>query len=395
MGQGSGKRAAGPLDLIHIDLIIDSSYVTEYTYILVLVDDYSKYVHVQPLLWKSHTFVQLKRIILFLETQMDRTLKAIQSDQGTEWRNNKALEWTLGKGIEWQTTVGSLGEKMQTLLIQRNLPKSFWPYVIWAAAFKMNLTPNIDREFPYQLMFRKSLEHFICLMHVFGCLAWVNVPKAKRHNKKLDQRAVPAIFIGYSLERKGWLFYSPEYKWKPVNIQLPPVPNNEEDLANLGYMEEDLFDKGDQDPLNEYMSMETTLREGKHKELRYKAQTSFGLVMTGLKKEKRNLNPTVREALAGEDKRFWEVSGVSRLKPSNASVMMTPRSGVSVDDDEVDDIGVKVRLMNVDDNEVDGVGDKVGGINTSVHDPGPQWTTAFGSIYIRTANLLWAPSDVR
>ncbi|KAJ1570769.1 hypothetical protein NDA11_003714 [Ustilago hordei] len=51
------------------------------------------------------------------------------------------------------------------------------------------------------------------------------------------------------------------------------------------------------------------------------------------------------------------VSGVSRLKPR--SVMMTPRSGVSVDDDEVD-----------------GVGDK--------------WTTAFSSIYIQTADLLWA-----
>ncbi|SOV06465.1 uncharacterized protein UDID_17476 [Ustilago sp. UG-2017a] len=48
---------------------------------------------------------------------------------------------------------------------------------------------------------------------------------------------------------------------------------------------------------------------------------------------------------------------------------MTPRSGVGVDDDEVD-----------------GVGDKV--------IPGPQWTTAFGSIYIQTANLLWAPSDI-
>ncbi|KAJ1576366.1 hypothetical protein NDA12_002833 [Ustilago hordei] len=74
---------------------------------------------------------------------------------------------------------------------------------------------------------------------------------------------------------------------------------------------------------------------------------------------------------------LWYMSGVSRLKP---------RSGVSVDDDEVD-----------------GVGDKVGGVNTSVQCvdlmleviPGPQWTTAFGSIYIRTANLLWAPSDVR
>ena len=75
-------------------------------------------------------------------------------------------------------------------------------------------------------------------------------------------------------------------------------------------------------------------------------------------------------------------------------VVVTPKSGVSVGDGEVDGVG---------DGEVDGVGDKVGGVNTSVQCvdlmleviPGPQWTTAFGSILIRTANLLWAPSDVR
>ena len=57
--------------------------------------------------------------------------------------------------------------------------------------------------------------------------------------------------------------------------------------------------------------------------------------------------------------------------------MITPRSGVSVDDDEVVGVG-------------DG---EVGGVNTSVQCvdllleviPRPQWTTAFGSIYIRTA----------
>ncbi|UTT94807.1 hypothetical protein NDA17_002836 [Ustilago hordei] len=95
---------------------------------------------------------------------------------------------------------------------------------------------------------------------------------------------------------------------------------------------------------------------------------------------------------------------------------MTPRSGVGVDDDEVDGVGDEIgdvddnevdgvddKVGGVDDNEVDGVGDKVGGVNTSIQCvdlmleviPGPQWTTAFGSIYIRTANLLWAPSDVR
>ncbi|KAJ1576869.1 hypothetical protein NDA15_001802 [Ustilago hordei] len=91
----------------------------------------------------------------------------------------------------------------------------------------------------------------------------------------------------------------------------------------------------------------------------------------------------------------------SSLGTININVMMTPRSGVSVDDDEVDGVGDEIG--DVDDNEVDGVGDKVGGVNTSVQCvdlmleviPGPQWTTAFGSIYIRTANLLWAPSDVR
>ncbi|KAJ1587499.1 hypothetical protein NDA15_006135 [Ustilago hordei] len=90
-----------------------------------------------------------------------------------------------------------------------------------------------------------------------------------------------------------------------------------------------------------------------------------------------------------------------QLGTININVMMTPRSGVSVDDDEVDGVGDEIG--DVDDNEVDGVGDKVGGINTSVQCvdlmleviPRPQWTTAFGSILIRTANLLWAPSDVR
>ncbi|KAJ1045367.1 hypothetical protein NDA10_006306 [Ustilago hordei] len=109
----------------------------------------------------------------------------------------------------------------------------------------------------------------------------------------------------------------------------------------------------------------------------------------------------------GEGAVYRELASVRGLAPEtqlgtiNINVMMTPRSGVSVDDDEVD--GVSDEIGDVGDNEVDGVGDKVGGVNTSVQCvdlmleviPGPQWTTAFGSIYIRTANLLWAPSDIR
>ncbi|SOV06479.1 uncharacterized protein UDID_17481 [Ustilago sp. UG-2017a] len=196
----------------------------------------------------------------------------------------------------------SLGEKMRTLLIQRNLPKSFWPYTIWAAAFKMNLTPNVDREFPYQLMFRKSPEHFICLMHVFGCLAWVNVPKAKRHNKKLDQRAVPAIFIGYSLERKGWLFYSPDYSPNIFWSNSGGVHGNSM-LVRPNRME-----------ASEHSTASNNLERRGTQGAKVRSTDFFGLVTTGLKKKERNLKPTIREALAGEDKRFWEEAMHKELK---------------------------------------------------------------------------------
>ncbi|SYW81885.1 uncharacterized protein UHO2_00389 [Ustilago hordei] len=54
---------------------------------------------------------------------------------------------------------------------------------------------------------------------------------------------------------------------------------------------------------------------------------------------------------------------VQQLSSCAMAVMMTPRSGVSVDDDEVDGVGDKVDGVG---DKVDGVGDKVGGINTSV-----------------------------
>ncbi|SOV02272.1 uncharacterized protein UDID_19164 [Ustilago sp. UG-2017a] len=77
------------------------------------------------------------------------------------------------------------------------------------------------------------------------------------------------------------------------------------------------------------------------------------------------VQPQVSADLCGHSVQRW--LGTISI---DTKVKMTPRSGVSADGNEVDDVGDEVI-------------------------PGPQWTTAFGSIYIRTANLLWAPSDVR
>ncbi|KAJ1578410.1 hypothetical protein NDA11_005594 [Ustilago hordei] len=227
---------------------------------------------------------------------------------------------------------------MRTLLMQRRLPKKFWPYAIRAAAFKINLTPSVDNEFPYQAMFGKSPERALKLLRVFGCLAWVNIPKVKRDNKKLDQRAVASIFLGYSLERKGWLFYSPDYnpnifwsnsakfmeskcwsdrtEWRPVDTKAPPMTMTEENLEDLGYNKENIFDETDEEPLREYMDMESDseerLREGIAEVMEQGpiAETQidsefYGLVATRPERRK-NLDPTIHEAMNGEDRKHWE-----------------------------------------------------------------------------------------
>ena len=138
---------------------------------------------------------------------------------------------------------------------------------------------NAAHAFPYQVMFGKSPERLIRLLCIFGCLAWVNVPKVKRDNKKLDQWAVASIFLGYSLERKGWLFYSPDYspnifwsnsarfmetkcwsdktEWKPVNIHPPPALADEGDIDDLGYTDMNLFDEWEEVPLVRGLAPET------------------------------------------------------------------------------------------------------------------------------------------
>jgi len=42
---------------------------------------------------------------------------------------------------------------------------------------------------------------------MFGCLAFVHIPKEKQ--KKLDYRATPGIFIGYSISPKQYFIYDP------------------------------------------------------------------------------------------------------------------------------------------------------------------------------------------
>ncbi len=88
------------------------------------------------------------------------------------------------------------------MLNEKKLPNYFWAEVVTSVVYIMNRTPTvaIHGMTPEQKFTSKKpdVSHF----RVFGCIAYVHVPNEKR--SKLDPKADKCIFIGYSLEQKGY-----------------------------------------------------------------------------------------------------------------------------------------------------------------------------------------------
>ncbi|SPC66753.1 related to retrotransposon protein [Ustilago sp. UG-2017b] len=334
MTSSKTERAQAPLELVHIDLMTDLKGHPNYHHALVVVDDSSSYVYVKPLLSKAEAFPALKAWIKAAEIAMDHTLKCIRSDNGTEWSSFEAEEWKREAGFRWQKTtpyvsaqngraertIRSLQERMHAMLVQRSVPKELWPYAIMAAGHTLNLTPSANASrIPYEDFHRKSAHGLVKQLRVFGCLAWVHLPK-KDHAGKHGARAIPGIMIGYDDEHKGWKFFTPGHtpsiRWSNSatfheakgwqdrpSVQSPPQfgfesleaegtrPKTDSDEPEL---EVEVLDV--EDPLPKIY----TLPDDNRSEL--DVEEMIGEAHTAVL----NLTLTLKEALASDDAQQWQ-----------------------------------------------------------------------------------------
>jgi hypothetical protein len=93
-------------------------------------------------------------------------------------------------------------EIARAMLNEKNLPNYFWAKAVATVVYIMNRTPTavVHGMTPKEKFTGKKpdVSHF----RMFGCIAYVHVPNEKR--SKLDPKAEKCIFIGYSLEQKGY-----------------------------------------------------------------------------------------------------------------------------------------------------------------------------------------------
>jgi hypothetical protein len=156
-----------------------------------------------------------------VETQLERKIKAVQSDNGKEYCNKEMDKFFRDSGIQRRlTTVYSpqqnglaerknrmLVEAARCMLLESGLPASFWGEAIMTANHVRNscISKSIDGDIPYKRWTGKSPD--VSHLQIFGCKAYVLDKPTNRG--KFDSKTVEGIFVGYSDYPKGYRMWIP------------------------------------------------------------------------------------------------------------------------------------------------------------------------------------------
>jgi hypothetical protein len=93
------------------------------------------------------------------------------------------------------------------MLDDAGLPKKYWELAVSVAVYLKNRTPTrlVIANTPYEVWHGSERKPSLKHIRVFGCLAFVHIPKEKR--KKLDYTATPGILVGYSIWTEQFIVY--------------------------------------------------------------------------------------------------------------------------------------------------------------------------------------------
>ncbi|GJR47563.1 ribonuclease H-like domain-containing protein [Tanacetum coccineum] len=211
-----------PLFMLHMDLFGPTfvSSLMHKKYCLVVTDDYSRFSWVFFLRTKDETSEILKNFIKEIENLVDKKVKIIRSDNGTEFKNHVMDEFCREKGIKREYSVArtpqqngvaerknrTLIEAARTMLADSKLPTTFWAEAVSTACYVQNrvLVVKPHNKTPYELF--RGIKPAIGFMKPFRCHATIlnTLDKLGKFDGKSDE----GFFVGYSLSSKAFRVYN-------------------------------------------------------------------------------------------------------------------------------------------------------------------------------------------
>lgn len=196
----------------------------QFKYLSLMVDgSSSRYMMVKLLKSKKQTGDFILEALAKGRTQSGHKCKRIYGDDSGEFRETTLVNELKRRGIQRILTTKStpqnngiaerpfrsIWDSVRALLHQANLHKVFWPFAVLVAAYVLNLTcPDYStRKSRYELFHHSKPP--AKRLAVFGCDAFCHVLKEDRQSK-VEETAIPCIFLGYDLEREnGYILFNP------------------------------------------------------------------------------------------------------------------------------------------------------------------------------------------
>ncbi|KAK1664145.1 hypothetical protein QYE76_052304 [Lolium multiflorum] len=229
-----------PLELLHLDLFGPSHYDTlgGSKYGLVIVDDYSRYSWVFLLKSKDETHREFITFAKKAQRTYESEIKAIRTDNGTEFKNYTMQEFVDDEGIKHEFSAPytpqqngvverknrTIIEMARTMLSEFNSPHNFWGEAISTAVHYSNrlfLRP-LHNKTPYELLTGNKPN--VMYIRVFGCKCLVKNNKGKLG--KFETRTIEGIFVGYAENSHAYRYYNRSTRTIEVSCDVVFLEDN-------------------------------------------------------------------------------------------------------------------------------------------------------------------------
>lgn len=200
------------LELIHMDVCgpMPRLSIGGHKYLYTIIDDYSRKLFVYPLKSKTEVFDNFLSFVNMAEKQTEKKLKAIRSDNGTEFINYKFKDFCTLKGVVHQKTVPytpqqngvaerynrTIMERVRGMLLDSGLGEQFWKEAAETAAYLINIVPKQRSKLSANEKWNNEVTD-LGKLRIFGEKVMVHIPKEKR--SKLTQKSKECIWLGYTL----------------------------------------------------------------------------------------------------------------------------------------------------------------------------------------------------
>ncbi|XP_044755108.1 uncharacterized protein LOC123314061 [Coccinella septempunctata] len=222
------SRADRPLQLIHSDVmgpIKPNSWPGHKRYIIVFVDDYSRYANIYCLKSKDESgqafdkFLISARNLLGADAKVCYVRSSVRSDRGTEFTGGNFAEILKREKIEsdsgppYTPELNGTAERfnksiqrtIRAFMCDSGLPQSMWELAAETAVHTYNRTPH--KSIGYEVPLIKFSPRANChLEHIrrFGCVAYVKLPFVET---KFSNVSIKTILVGHT--PTGYILWHP------------------------------------------------------------------------------------------------------------------------------------------------------------------------------------------